>query len=188
PYWLPADAVLTQSLSASAITPTDVAVNPARVLQVALPATVVFEDTGRAVLSVNAPSLGYVYDDRSWYPTWQVTVDGHGIAPYQALGGELIPVQAGRHVIEERLVPWDAGLGLAIGFMGLAVAGIWLALRRRQRNVVVAAVHVGAQGRHSTAPSLDLRRGRRPGVAWDVRARAARTWRDVVEFGSRSGA
>ena len=132
PYWLPANAALVPPAAASSpITPVDAAVDPARALAGAHPATVL-GDAG-AVVIVNAPSDGYVFIDRSWYPAWQATVDGHAVTPYRAWGGQLFPVNAGIHKIEEHFFPWDAVIGVAISGTTLLVIAISFMIGRRRR-------------------------------------------------------
>jgi hypothetical protein len=132
PYWVPASVVLaTQGGGALPITPVDAVVDPGRVLKNNAAATVASWDEGSATIQVNAPADGYVFIDRSWWPGWQVTVDGVGVAPMRAWGGQLVPVSDGAHTIEQHLTPWDAGLGALVSFGSLLVIAMW-AWRRPQ--------------------------------------------------------
>jgi hypothetical protein len=133
PYWIPASAVTpTGSGRGSAIAPTDATVDPATALATHAAATVASWDDGSAVIAVEAPADGYVFVDRSWWPGWLVSVDGAGVAPLRAWGGQLVPVAAGSHVIVARLRPWDAGLGALISVGTLLAVAAW-AWRRRRR-------------------------------------------------------
>ena len=87
-------------------------------------------DENAASIVLDAPADGYVFIDRSWWPGWQVSVDGVGVTPQRAWGGQLVPVPAGAHAVEERLVPWDAGLGALLSIGSLTIIGVW-AWRRR---------------------------------------------------------
>ena len=135
PYWIPASAVVaTGSGGGSAIAPVDAAIDPGRAVATHRTATVTSWDEGSATILVDAPSDGYVFIDRSWWPGWQVSVDGAAVTPERAWGGQLIAVSAGAHTIEQRLVPWDAGLGFLIA-LGVALAiCVWAWWRRTPRR------------------------------------------------------
>jgi len=122
----------------SLITPSDALIEPHGAIAQAVPALVASRDEGQSTIIVNAKTSGYVFIDRSWWPGWRVTVDGVSVTPYRALSGQLVPVQAGRHVIEERFIPWDAAVGLLFGVGALVVLGAWLALDRRRRRSSLA--------------------------------------------------
>ena len=83
--------------------------------------------------TVDAPEDGYVWFDVAWWPGWQATVDGAGVAPMRALGGMLVPVTAGTHRVELALVPWDALAGLVLGIVAVGVALAWVARGRRRQ-------------------------------------------------------
>ncbi|HEY7450905.1 MAG TPA: hypothetical protein VIA02_00110, partial [Candidatus Limnocylindria bacterium] len=61
----------------------------------------------------------------------------------EAFSGQLVPVTAGEHVIEQRLRPWDAALGAVITGATLMVRAtcLWVSLfrDRRRREVEPAA-------------------------------------------------
>ena len=61
-------------------------------------------------------------------------VDGVEQPVFRALSGQLVPVAAGHHVIEQDLVPRDALLGLALGVVTLAVALRWAGVSPRVRR------------------------------------------------------
>jgi hypothetical protein len=60
-----------------------------------------------------------------------VSVDGVGVSPLRAWGGQLVRVAAGQHQIEQRLIPWDAVLGMLVSIASLAVV---VGLLRRGRR------------------------------------------------------
>jgi hypothetical protein len=133
PYWLAASAVLaTSSGGALPIAPVDAVVDPARAIKANTGATVTSWDDGSASIRVVAPAAGYVFVDRTWWPAWQVTVDGSSVTPERAWGGQLVPVSAGAHTIEQHLVPWDAALGALISLASIIAVGAWTLGRRRR--------------------------------------------------------
>lgn len=138
PYWVPASARLgTPARPTSLLGPADANVAAATDLQSAVPASVLNWDAGGASMIIVAPAAGYVFIDRSWWPAWQVSVDGQAVAVDRVWGGQLIAVPAGRHSIEERFVPWDILIGAALTIGGLVggglLAGRPLAGRQRRR-------------------------------------------------------
>jgi hypothetical protein len=134
PYWVPASAVLaTLGGGSLPITPVDAIVDPGLAIKSNAAATVTSWDEGSASIQVNAPADGYVYIDRTWWPGWLSTVDGASVLSERLWGGQLVPVSAGAHTIEQRFVPWDAGLGLLITFATALAICLW-AWRRRRRG------------------------------------------------------
>ncbi len=132
PYWVPASAVLAKTGGGLLpTTPIDAIVDPARAITNNVPATLTSWDTGSASIKVDAPAEGYVYIDRTWWPGWQLTVDGASVAPARVWGGQLVAVSAGTHAIEERFVPWDAGLGFLLTLATIVAVGVWAWRRRR---------------------------------------------------------
>lgn len=125
PYWLPSRAVITVVEGSGPFGPGTALVDPAGVLSASSQAAVRSRDRSRYTVDIDAPAEGYVFVDRTWWPWWQVTVDGRPVTSLSGLGGHLVPVSAGRHVIEERLVPWDALVGLAIGVATALGLAIW---------------------------------------------------------------
>jgi hypothetical protein len=123
PYWVPASAVsIPADTSASPFTPADAQLVLPAALDSFVPAAVASRtDTGGLYL-IQAPSDGYLFIDRSWWPMWQTTVDSVPQPVYRVAGGQLVFVPAGRHVIGQTLIPWDALGGLLVGLLvGIAV-------------------------------------------------------------------
>jgi len=137
PYWVPATAVLLlDDRPSSLITPAEAIIEPHGAAGGAVPATVLSWDDGQAQLEVTAPTSGFVFIDRSWWPLWQVSVDGSPVTPYRAWSGQLVPVGAGHHVIEEHLFPADALLGAAMTGATVVLLGLlWLRDRRRRPSL-----------------------------------------------------
>jgi len=136
PYWMPSSAVRGALPSGNSfISTNDVTVDLLAALANPRPATVLRRDAGGLVMTVNAPEQGYVWIDRAWWPDWQVVIDGQAVPTYRALGGQLVPIQAGNHTIEQRFVPWDVliGLALTIGSLAFGCIALWSIRRRRRR-------------------------------------------------------
>jgi hypothetical protein len=133
PYWLPAQSVGPQLVrSSSVVNPVDVSLNPVQVLTDAVPATVRSWDSGRAVIAVDSSKEGYLFIDRAWWPGWQVSVDGRPVTPLRALGGQLIPLAAGRHVVEEHLFLVDVAAGAVITGTTLTLLILFMLIGRRR--------------------------------------------------------
>ncbi len=75
---------------------------------------------------VEAPADGWVLFDRAWWPSWLVTVDGVEVPVYEALGGQIVQVAAGRHEIVATLTPRELGLGALLGVAALLFAAGWV--------------------------------------------------------------
>jgi hypothetical protein len=135
PYWLADSAVTVDSSGVSwlATRPADATVDPAAAVASAVSAHVTRWDTTGASFTIDQPVDGWVWLDRAWYPSWRTTIDGQAVPTYQAMAGTLIRVPAGSHVIEQALVPWDAGVGLLAGVVAAAIAVAWCLLGRRRR-------------------------------------------------------
>ena len=126
PYWVPNDAV-SVVLPAEGLVGTGRArLDPARAVASAVPLAVQSRDDQGLHATVTAPSDGWVWIDRAWWPGWITTVDGARVDTLEALGGQLVPVTAGSHVVEQALVPIDALAGLALGVGALVLAGLWV--------------------------------------------------------------
>jgi hypothetical protein len=134
PYWLSAEAATReQGSSGSATSPVEATVDLDRALADAREATIAAWDPAGGRFSVDAPAAGWVWIDRAWWPGWHVEVDGQAVTPLRALAGQLVPVTAGQHEIVETLVPWEALVGVGLGFGALLVAAGWLLWSRRRR-------------------------------------------------------
>ena len=125
PYWIPASAVTLTGGDATPIRPQETQID-GTTMSAAVPATSVTRDDGELAATVDAPSIGWIWIDRAWWPAWHTTVDGSTTPVVRALGGQLLPVRPGRHAISQRLLPWDALIGLVLGAAALGMAGIWL--------------------------------------------------------------
>jgi hypothetical protein len=108
PAWIPERAVVAVTGGGSPLRAVDAQLDVATATAEALSATVIARDPGRGTYAVDAPDDGWVWIDRAWWPGWIVQVDGATVTPARAAAGQLVPVASGRHVIEQRLVPWDA--------------------------------------------------------------------------------
>jgi hypothetical protein len=132
PFWVPLGAARPLTDGGSPIRPVDASLDVALANAGALATTVVARDSLQEVFGVDAPAAGWVWIDRAWWPGWTVQVDGASVTTLRAVGGQLVPVTAGPHVVEERLVPWDAFLGLGAGFAAVAAIGLLMFVRRRR--------------------------------------------------------
>ena len=144
PYWMPAGAVPSLPEAAnSTLAPSDVTVDLSAAVAGAKPATLLARDAAGLSMNVTAPGAGFVWIDRSWWPGWQVSVDGESVDTYRAWGGQLVPVTAGTHSIEQRFVPLDVLLGLLLTVCGLIVAiGVVVTVQLRHRASASATTAV----------------------------------------------
>lgn len=133
PSWLPATAAAAGEASGSALRPREATLDAAAAAAGARSAVVTARDDGQGRYEVDAPADGWAWIDRAWWPAWLTTVDGEPATALRAAAGRLVPVPAGRHRVEERLVPWDALLGLAAGLAALALVAAGLVVDRRRR-------------------------------------------------------
>ena len=133
PYWVPLAAATPGPAPANPLKPREATIDLEAALGSAVPLTVAARDARRLTASVDAPEAGWVWIDRAWWSGWSTSVDGERVEVLQALGGQLVPVPAGTHVLTQGLVPWDALAGLAVGIVGLVVALAW-AWRGRRRH------------------------------------------------------
>ena len=125
PYWVPTRVASVRLASGSPIRPTDAEIDPADLPGTAVPARVGERSSTELLAEIEAPADGWVWIDRAWWPAWRTSVDGAPVEAVRALGGQLVPVSAGRHAIEQALVPWDAAAGLALGAVAAVVALGW---------------------------------------------------------------
>jgi hypothetical protein len=126
PYWLPADAVqVAPDSRRSPIRPVTATFAPEDALAKARPVSVIEWTNESGQLAVDAPSAGWVFTGRAWWPGWTTTIDGTPAVPDQAYGAQLIFVTPGVHVIRQSLDLWDVRLGLLIGLLTLLAAVAW---------------------------------------------------------------
>jgi hypothetical protein len=142
PYWVLLGAAATsRSEDASPIAPADASLDAHAVLASAREAVSVSRSPTSLEATIDAPADGWIWMDRAWWPAWQTSVDGRPVTALRALGGQLVPVSAGRHRLVSELVPWDALVGLAAGIIALGAALLWVSRRR------LAFFRGGAAGR-----------------------------------------
>jgi hypothetical protein len=137
PYWIPESAVSVGATPASAIKPQDAEVDLTAVGQAINSEEVSRDETGLSA-TIEVPGSGWVWIDRAWWPAWHTTVDGVGVPVSRAFGGQLVHVDAGRHVIRQWLLPWEALIGLVMGVAALGLAAIWLGGLRAVRSAGVS--------------------------------------------------
>jgi hypothetical protein len=125
PYWVPDDAVSAILPAADLIAPREATFDASKAVATAVPLAIAWRDDGGLRGTVTAPGDGWVWIDRAWWPGWMTTVDGQSVETLEALGGQLVRVGAGTHVVEQSLVPLDAMAGLVIGLLVLAAACAW---------------------------------------------------------------
>ncbi len=133
PYWLPAGAVAPDAAPGSLVRPQEATIDPATRIEDLRPATVASWTAGDGAFSVDAPADGWVWIDRAWWPAWRTEVDGAPVTALRALGGQLIPVTAGRHEIRQSLIPWEVLLGLVVAACAIAIGIAWCLMGRRRR-------------------------------------------------------
>jgi hypothetical protein len=134
PYWIPTFAVLgILRDSGTPLAPRDAAINTVSAIDNARSLSIAARDRWGAYMTVHAPSHGYVWIDRSWWPGWQTSVDGQSVETLRAWSGQLVPVPAGRHTIEERFVPLDLILGAILTSIGIVVTATVVLSIRLQR-------------------------------------------------------
>lgn len=127
PYWLPADtATAVPGSTGSALQPAEATVDARRVISGAREAQVSAWDAAGDRFTIDAPAAGWIWIDRAWWPGWRTEVDGQAATALRAMGGQLVRIGAGRHVLTQSLVPWDALLGAGLALVALAAAGLWL--------------------------------------------------------------
>lgn len=162
PYWLPsADVSINPCANVLPFLPCHASFTPVDALRDSLAVDATTASDLSMSISVDAPKAGWVFIDRTWWPDWDVTVDDHPAATYEAWGGQLVAVAGGKHLIEERFVPRDVQIGLTISVLTCALAGIW-ACRGRPRK------DRKPQGRSRTSKRLLARRDRILAVASDL--------------------
>jgi hypothetical protein len=118
-----------------------------RALGAARPATVTARRSAALDLLIDAPTDGWIYVDRAWWPGWQTRVDGRLVEVLSGLGGQFVPVPAGRHAVHQALVPMDALVGAGMGVAAIAAALVALAYQRQRPT--------RAQTKKEASPRLD---------------------------------
>ncbi|MGH2377861.1 MAG: hypothetical protein ACRDGT_05240 [Candidatus Limnocylindria bacterium] len=136
PYWIPEEAVAVGPPGARPFDPGEASLDAALVLGAARPATTESWNDARAVVVIDAPAPGWVFVDRAWWPTWEITVDGRPARVLRALGAHVVHVEAGRHRMVEELRPREALLTPLAAT--LLAGGLW-AWHRRPRRVAAGS-------------------------------------------------
>ena len=131
PYWLPESAVET---TPGGDGPMRAEFDAATAVSVSVPVQTVTDSMLRHEATVDAPGAGWVWFDRAWWSGWRVTVDGRDAPIYEALGGQMVAVPAGRHVLVAELTLWEVQLGAGIAMVGLALGLGWVWFPRRRRE------------------------------------------------------
>ena len=139
PYWVPAGVVapvISAPPGLPLIQPVNATIDAQSALADARSADVVRWDSQSDTVTIDAPEQGWLVLGRAWWPMWQTTVDGSPVQVSSVLGIQAIQVPAGRHTIRQSLVPLDARAGLALGLLGLLLAGVWIRSERWTRDRV----------------------------------------------------
>ena len=157
PYWLPISAVLSITDGGGVISPRLAIVNPIAVVKSSVPAAASSWSQDATAVRIDAPADGYVFMDRTWWPGWQVTVDGAPVSPLSSMGGHLIPVSAGPHAIAEHLLPWDLIAGLLVSLGAIVALLVWALWRRRPANRGLVESGIAATRESSSARPIILR-------------------------------
>jgi hypothetical protein len=158
PYWIPDAAVVaTGAATWPSLKPVDAEVSLTQALESARPASVERFDTLSARFTIDAPSDGWIFIDRAWWPAWRTTVDGEVAPAFRAMAGQLVRVTAGQHVIEQSLVPFDALTGLVLAVVVLIIAGAWI--RRGSRGQRAPGAGDPVDERVGGDPATDVEHG-----------------------------
>ncbi len=134
PWWIPGSAVTPDAAPGTITKPQEATIDHAAALAGLREATVTAWGADSGAFTVDAPRDGYVWIDRAWWPAWRTEVDGQGVTALRALGGQLIPVTAGHHEIQQALVPWEVLIGLLAAVVAIALGVAWCLLGRRRRR------------------------------------------------------
>lgn len=125
PYWIPRGAVALGTPSTVPWEPTEATIDTANALRSAVAIRVERSTGGEGRYIVDAPSDGWVFIDRAWWPAWMTAVDGRSESAVRALAGQLVPVRSGPHEISQRLVPLEAIGSFVIGIAVIAAGVAW---------------------------------------------------------------
>jgi hypothetical protein len=101
-----------------------------------VPVTIVKDSPRQIILTVDAPTAGYVILADTHYPGWQATVDGQPAVIWPAnLAFRAVAVEAGRHQIEYVYHPRSFALGLGVSIISLLILlGIAIGTALKQRR------------------------------------------------------
>lgn len=124
PYWIPASVV--GRLAGTGANIPHAEMNPREAAASAVSVAVRSRSTVHDEAIVDAPAAGWVFYDRAWWPGWRILLDGREVPIYEALGGQLVQVPAGRHVLVADLALGEVRLGGLIGVGGLLAAAAWV--------------------------------------------------------------
>jgi hypothetical protein len=140
PYWIPESAVRAVPPGTRPFDPGEATLDLQVVIARAGHATTDAWDDTHAVILVNAPAPGWVFIDRAWWPSWEITVDGRPARVLRALGAHVVHVEAGRHRLVEQLVPREAFLTPLAAT--LLAGGLWARRRRASEEAASLGVPV----------------------------------------------
>jgi len=131
PYWLPAhDVSLMSTRPPVGVIPEPASITTERALTDAVaPASVHISEFATDV-AIDAPSSGWIFIDRSWWPSWSASIDGASVSIREAWSGQLVPVPPGHHLISVVLTFWDIWLGIATTCLTAAIVVFWLLVAR----------------------------------------------------------
>lgn len=131
PYWIPRAAARVGGEATVPWRATEATIDATFAARSAVAVQVDHRSTTELRLTVDAPAEGWVFIDRAWWPAWMTWVDGLAVTPARALAGHLVRVPPGRHVVIQRLLPFEALGALAAGLSGVGAAAL---LTRRRRS------------------------------------------------------
>jgi hypothetical protein len=132
PYWIPKAAV--RQVTGAGASPPHADLNPGVAVATAISATEQARSTTHDEVVLDAPAPGWVFFDRAWWPSWHVTLDGRQVPVYEALGGQLVAVPAGRHRLVADLSLDEVRQGLLVGAGGIVGAVAWVGWPRFRRR------------------------------------------------------
>jgi hypothetical protein len=90
------------------------------------PVSVDEQNGGQVLLTVEAPEPGFVVLTDTFYPGWQVTLNGQPTPIYQAnLAFRAVAVKAGSHKISFSYQPRSVTIGLLISLITILAMVIW---------------------------------------------------------------
>jgi uncharacterized membrane protein YfhO len=79
-------------------------------------------DSQQVVVSVQAPTAGYLVLTDAWYPGWQVRVDGQEVPLLRAdLIFRAVYLEAGQHTVEFTYAPASFRTGLLVSAVALVL-------------------------------------------------------------------